>query len=46
LAVFPDHRIPVDLDGEPDALICEWMEILDQERKERAAVPVVEIEED
>jgi len=44
-AVFPDHRVPVDLQGEPDALIGEWMEILDRKRKELEAMPV-EIEEE
>jgi len=45
VAVFPDHRVPVDLDGEPDLLIREWMEILDQKRQAQEAAPV-EIEED
>lgn len=44
-AVFPDHRVPVDLDGEPDALIREWMEILDRKRQEREAV-AMEAEEE
>jgi hypothetical protein len=44
-AVFPDRRIPVDLDGEPDALIREWMEILDRRRQELEALPT-EIEEE
>jgi hypothetical protein len=39
-AVFPEHRVPVDLQGEPDALIGEWMEILDRKRQEQEALPV------
>src|SRR5580704_15294595 len=35
-AVFSDQRVPVDLDGEPDALIRGWMEILDRTREELA----------
>ena len=38
-AVFADRRIPVDLDGDPDALIADWMEILDRKRQELAALP-------
>jgi hypothetical protein len=44
-AVFPDRRTPVDLDGEPDALIREWMELLDRKRQEQLATPI-EFEED
>jgi len=44
-AVFPDRRIPVDLDGEPDTLIATWMEILDRKRQEVEAAPI-EIEEE
>jgi hypothetical protein len=45
-AVFPDHRVPVDLDGEPDALIQEWIEILDRKRQEQEAMPVMEFDEE
>jgi hypothetical protein len=46
-AVFTDRRLPIDLDGEPDALIRTWMEILDRKRAEQAAEAVPEeIEED
>jgi len=44
-AVFSDHRVPVDLDGEPDALIQEWMEILVRRRQEWEAASL-ETEED
>ena len=44
-AVFPDRRQPVNLDGEPDKLIQEWMAMLDRKRQEIEAVPV-EVEED
>src|SRR6185437_17047172 len=36
-AVFAERRIPVDLDGEPDALIALWMGILDRKREEALA---------
>jgi hypothetical protein len=39
-AVFPDRRVSVDLEGEPDALIREWLEILDRKRQEKSAQPV------
>jgi hypothetical protein len=46
-AVFADRRMPVDLEGEPEALIAAWMEILDRKRQEQAdAAPPEEIEED
>jgi hypothetical protein len=41
-AVFADRRLPIDLDGEPDALIGTWMEILDRKREEQAAAAVSE----
>ena len=44
-AVFTDHRASVDLDGEPDGLIREWVELLDRKIQEQEAV-AVEIEED
>jgi len=44
-AVFPDHRATVDLEREPDALIREWMEMLDRKIHEQKAAPR-EIEED
>ena len=44
-AVFADQRLPVDLGGEPDALIGAWMEILDRKREEQAATVPEEFEE-
>jgi hypothetical protein len=44
-AVFADRRLPIDLDGEPDALVGTWMEILDRKRQEEAAAIPEEIEE-
>jgi hypothetical protein len=45
-AVFPDRRMPVDLDGNPDALILQWMEMLDRKRQEQATATSEEIEEE
>jgi hypothetical protein len=45
-AVFSDRRIPVDLDGNPDALIATWMEILDRKREEQVTTIPEEFEED
>jgi hypothetical protein len=45
-AVFSDRRVPVDLDGSPDTLIQEWMEILDRKRQELAAIVPPDIEEE
>jgi hypothetical protein len=39
-AVFAERTVPVDLDGEPDTLICEWLEILDLKRAEQEAARV------
>ena len=36
-AVFAGQRIPVNLDGSPDALIATWMKILDRVHAERKA---------
>jgi hypothetical protein len=44
-AVLPDRRFAVDLEGEPDALMREWLERLDRTMRERAAA-ATEIEED
>jgi hypothetical protein len=46
-AVFAGRRVPVDLEAEPDALIRDWLQILDQKRQERAAASAAhsEIEE-
>jgi hypothetical protein len=44
-AVFPGHRVSVNLDEEPDVLIREWLEILDRKRQEQAALPA-EVEEE
>ena len=48
-AVFANHRSVVDIDGEPDALIKEWLAILDARREAREAerlAAVVEEPED
>ena len=45
-AVFGDLRVPVNLDGEPDGLISQWLEILDRKRRELEAMPVVDFEEE
>ena len=45
-AVFDHRRLPIDLEGEPDALIGAWMEILDKKREEQAATVPEEFEED
>lgn len=45
-AVSDTRRMPVDLNGEPDALIGAWMEILDRKRAEQAAAVPEEFEED
>jgi hypothetical protein len=45
-AVFADRRMPIDLEGEPDALIAVWMEILDGKREEQAAATPEEMEEE
>ena len=37
-AVFSDHSVPVNLEGEPDALIQEWLTILDRRREELSAL--------
>ncbi|HEY4085323.1 MAG TPA: hypothetical protein VGM43_05265 [Bryobacteraceae bacterium] len=39
-AVWADKRVPVDLAGEPDKLIQEWLGVVDRKRQERDAVPV------
>ena len=39
-AVWADKRVPVDLAGEPDKLIQEWLRVVDRKRQERDAVPV------
>ncbi len=48
-AVFAGKRLPVDLDAQPDALIREWLTILDARRKaidaERAAAAAANAEE-
>lgn len=49
-AVFPDRRVDVDLDGEPDELIQEWLRMLDlnlreQERVRAREAETAEIEE-
>ena len=45
-AIFPDRRMPVDLDGEPDDLIREWMELLDRRRRELEETLPPEAEDD
>ena len=39
-AVFAGKNVSVNLDSEPDALISQWMAILDRKREELAAMPV------
>jgi hypothetical protein len=39
-AVFSDRRVPVNLDGEPDGLIAEWLDVLDRRKRELEAMPV------
>ncbi len=41
-AVMEDRRFPVDLEGDPDALIITWMEFLDRKRVELASAGPVE----
>ncbi len=43
-AVFPDHRVPVDLEGSPDALVQQWTALLDAEAA-RSAFAATEIDE-
>jgi len=38
VAVFPDHRAPLDLEQKPDPLIQEWLALLDQRIKEEQAL--------
>jgi hypothetical protein len=45
-AVWADRRVPVDLAGEPDKLIQEWLGVVDRKREERAAVPVPNFDEE
>ncbi len=33
-AVFPNHRVPLDLDGKPDSLVTSYMEILHRRKQE------------
>jgi hypothetical protein len=44
-AVFPDRRVPVNLEGDPDGLIRDWIGILDQKRKEQQEALAQEIPE-
>jgi hypothetical protein len=45
-AVWADKRVPVDLSGEPDKLIQEWLSVVDRKRQERDAVPVPNFDEE
>ena len=45
VAVFPDRRVAVDLEGTPDALMQEWLAMLD-ERKRLQEAAATEIEEE
>ena len=36
-AVFPNHRVPLDLDGKPDSLVTSYMEILHRRKRENDA---------
>jgi hypothetical protein len=46
VAVSGDRRTPVDLAGEPDKLIQEWLSVVDRKRQERDAVPVPDFDEE
>jgi hypothetical protein len=39
-ALFAGRRVAVDLDGKPDLLIRDWIEILDRKKREQEATPV------
>lgn len=45
-AVWGDKRVPVDLAGEPDDLIRQWLEVIDRRRQEMEAAPVPNFDED
>ncbi len=45
-AVFPGHRVPVDLNGEPTSLIQEWLDLLDRKRQQLESVPPEEFEDE
>jgi len=45
VAVFPDRRVAVDLEGTPDALMQEWLAMLD-ERKRLQEAAATESEEE
>jgi len=45
-AVWEDRRVPVDLAGEPDKLIQEWLAVVDRKRRERDAVSVPDFDEE
>lgn len=45
-AVWADRRLPVDLAGEPDKLIQEWLRVVDRKRQERDALPAPNFEEE
>jgi len=45
-AVWTDRRVPVDLAGEPDKLVQEWLEVVDRRRQERDAMPVPNFDEE
>jgi hypothetical protein len=44
-AVLPDRRVAVALEGTPDALMQEWLEVVDRKMREREA-EAREIEEE
>jgi hypothetical protein len=45
-AVWADKRVPVDLAGEPEKLIQEWLGVVDRKRQERDAAPVPNFDEE
>jgi len=45
-AVWEDRRVPVDLAGDPDKLIQEWLAVVDRKQRERDAVSVPDFDEE
>jgi len=45
-AVSGERRMLIDLDKDPGSLIKDWLELLDQKRRELDAVPVVEFDDE
>src|SRR3569623_1719203 len=45
-AVWKDRRVPVDLAGDPDKLIEEWLGVVDRRRQERDALAAANFDEE